>query len=202
MKPDKANSTQGPQSQAQQSGALELDLVVRFVAGERAAFNEVFERLKGTLFWQVQRFFKGAFDQEEALQEVWLKIFRMRGRFDVNSHEKFIPWARTVARNQCIDLLKVRGRRLETPVEQVDPGCAPDQEAHLSGKHTRQAVARFVALLGQEEQRFFGHCFIEELPHEQIAELLDITPRRSKYLKKKLLARMLKSAALLKAGEE
>lgn len=201
MKPDTANSTPGPDSRAQQSGALELDLVVRFVAGERAAFNEVFERLKGPLFWQVQRFFKGAFDQEEALQEVWLKIYRMRGRFDVNSHEKFIPWARTVARNQCIDLLKARGRRLEIPAEEVEPACAPDQETRLSGEHTRQVVGRFVALLGPEEQRFFELCFVEELPHEQIAAQLTITPRRSKYLKKKLLARMFKSAALLKARE-
>jgi RNA polymerase sigma-70 factor (ECF subfamily) len=177
------------------------ELVVRFVAGDRDAFGAIFDRLHGDLHRLVRRFFRGAFDQEEALQEVWLKLYRMRDRFDVNRSEEFVPWSRQVARNCCIDLLKARGRSHEIPVAETEATCEACQVTALAGRHARQVLAEFVARLDQEEQRFFDLCFVEELAHEEIAKTMDLSVRRSKYLKKKLLARMLRSGSLRRVGE-
>ena len=41
-----------------------------------------------------------------------------------------------------------------------------------------------------QERRVFELCFVQERPHEEVASLLGISSRRSKYLKKKLLLRL------------
>jgi RNA polymerase sigma factor (sigma-70 family) len=176
--------------------AISQELVTRFVAGDRQAFDQLFALLRQEVFRVVLRFFSSPFDQEEAFQEVWLQLHRMRGRFDVSRHAEFTGWARQVARNRCIDLLKARGRRPEIPVEDTEVPSAPSQLSQLAGARVRAALDDVLARLDAEQRRFFELCFVEELPHEEIATRMSITVRRSKYLKKKLLARLLRNRTL------
>jgi RNA polymerase sigma-70 factor (ECF subfamily) len=172
------------------------ELLARFIAGEKQAFDRVFAELRRDMFLVVQRFFRSPFDQEEAFQEVWLQLHRARSQLDVNRHQEFVGWARRVARNRCIDLLKARQRRPEVPVEDVEPAGDAGQLEAVVGAKLQQALASFVERLDAEQQRFFQLCFREELSHEEIAAELSISVRRSKYLKKKLLERMVKNPGL------
>lgn len=182
---------------------LDQDLVVRFVSGDREAFAQIIDRYQRDLWWVVRRFFRGAFDQEEALQEVWLKLYRMRDRFDVNRASGFGPWLRQVARNRCIDLLKERGRSHEVPVgSDMEAPCEAPQLGSVHDGQIRDALRELLARLDAEQRRFFELCFVQELPHEEIAAALGVTVRQSKYLKKKLLARLLRSPLLRVAREE
>ena len=178
---------------------LDRDLVVRFVAGDQEAFLEVFRAIRQEIAAVVQRMFRSPFDQEEAFQEAWLQLHRARAQFDVNRHPELVGWARQVARNRCIDLIKARSRRPEVPVEALDPAAEPSQHRDAVGARIREELDRFVARLDEEQQRFFQLSFVEELPHDEAARRLGITARRCKYLKKKILARMLRSPALRRA---
>jgi len=181
---------------------IQAAVIVRFVAGDAEAFGEVFDRLHLSLFYVVRRFFRGAFDQEEAMQEVWLKLHRMRDRFDVNRAAQFVPWAKQVARNRCLDLLKERGRPVEMLLDEVEGRSDASQLSELASKRTRELLASFVSRLRPAEQEYFDLCFVHELPHEDIAARLGISVRRSKYLKKKLVARLQRSAPLRVITEE
>ena len=182
---------------------LEQEMVVRFVSGDRDAFAQIIERYHRDLWWVVRRFFRGAFDQEEALQEVWLKLYRMRDHFDVNRASGFGPWLRQVARNRCIDMLKERGRSHEVPVgSDMDAACDAPQVASVRDSQIRRALGEQIARLDEEQRRFFDLCFVQELPHEEIGATMGITVRRSKYLKKKLLARLLRGPLLRVARED
>lgn len=174
------------------------ELIVRFVAGDREAFAQIFDQLNRDLHGLVRRFFRGAFDQDEAMQEVWIKLYRMRGRFDVNRATEFVPWVRQVARNRCLDLLKARGRSHEIPVAEVDGGgsTAAPQLSRLEEARLRQVLGGILGRLDLEQRRFFELCFVQEQTHEEIAAALGISERRSKYLKKKLLQELLRSASL------
>ena len=187
-------------NQKQQGGpVIERELVVRFVAGERAAFTEVFELLRVDIFMMVRRFFSSPFEQEEAFQEVWIQLHRGRGRFDVNRHDELVPWARQVARNRCRDLLRKRGRVREIPVEASEGSQGQEPPGQLNAvarSRLRQALNLFADKLGAEERRFFQVCLVEERGHAEVAAALSITERRSKYLKKKMVGRMMKDGAL------
>ncbi len=179
---------------------IEPQLVVRFVAGDEEAFAEIFERLQAELFRLVRRFFFGAFDQEEALQEVWLKLYRMRERFDVSRTAEFLPWVRQVARNRCLDLLKERSRGRGVTGGDTEPSCEAPQVEEIAERRLRQALAEFEASLDMEDRKVFRLCFVEERSHEEVAAVAGISIRRSKYLKKKLLARLMRNARLRAAG--
>ncbi len=184
------------------SAPISQDLVVAYVSGDREAFQTIFERLKRDVYFQVRRFFRSPFDQEEAFQEVWLQLYRVRHRFDVDRHTEFSAWTRQVGRNRCLDLLKARGRRPEIPVEQTGASCDPPQHQQLVQQRLRQVVGEVVAKLEPPLRDFFELCFVKELTHEAIAVELAITVRRSKYLKKKLLARLVRSTALRKVRSQ
>jgi RNA polymerase sigma-70 factor (ECF subfamily) len=183
--------------------AIAPGLVARYVAGDRDAFRELFEALRQQIFGVVSRYFRSPFDQEEAVQEAWLQIYRARRAFDVSRHEAFAAWARQVARNRCLDLLKARDRNREVPVAEelldATEGAAPaavDPLAQVAEERLRQAIASFVAGLDAEERQFFELCFVQEQAHEQLAARLGINVRRAKYLKQKLLARLLRHEPL------
>ena len=198
MKPaDHSDETNGDGAEG-----FSQELVVRFVGGDREAFLQVFDRLKGTVLIQARRFFNRPFDQEEAFQEAWLQIYRRRARVDVNRHHELAGWVRQVARNRCLDLLKARGRGRELPVESMEAPCEASQHQALAGRRLRAALEEFVSRLDPEQQRHFALCFVRELSHEEVAAEMSITVRRSKYLKKKTVTSMVKSPALRKARDK
>ena len=133
-----------------------------------------------------------------------MHLHQARGRFDVNRQDEFVPWVRQVARNRCRDLLRKRGRVREIPVQEVEDcrGQRPDQPRAVVRARVRQALVAFAAGLTDQEQRFFQLCFVEERPHAEVAADMGISPRRSKYLKKKLVGRMMKNSALRRAQAE
>ena len=178
---------------------MDQALCARFVAGEEEAFERIFALLRREVWRVVQRFFRGSFDQEEAFQEVWLEIYRKRQRFDVNRSAELHGWVRTLARNRCLDLLAATGVR--PPAHGSEdaaelPGPDPEPRAGVSGE-IRAALERFTARLGEEERQAFVLCFVEERPHEEVARVLGISERRSKYLKKKLLSALEQDSGLL-----
>jgi RNA polymerase sigma factor (sigma-70 family) len=174
------------------------DWIVRYVAGDREAFHCIFNELHRDIYFVVRRLFQSPFDQEEAQQEVWLHLYRMRTQVDVNRPQEFIGWVKRVARNRCIDILKSRGGKSEIPVEEIgelqgaDELVSAPQARQVDQAKVRSIIDTFVAKLDAEGQRFFQLCFVEERSHAEIAERMSITARRSKYLKKTQLARLLK----------
>jgi RNA polymerase sigma factor (sigma-70 family) len=182
---------------------IDHELCVRFVAGDEDAFEETFLLLRRDVWCVVQHFFRHAFDQDEAFQEAWLDIYRNRHRFDVNRYAELGAWIRTVARNRCLDLLRAAGVRLPAVADHdaaEEPG--PDEaRAAGSGQEIRAALALFVEQLEPDLRRVFVLCFVEERPHEEVARLLGISERRSKYLKKKLLQRLERDPGLRSVRE-
>jgi len=178
--------------------AAEIDgrLIARYVAGDRDAFRQVFEELKREVWAVVRRYFRSAFDQEEAQQEVWIQLYRARDRFDLQRSTSFSGWVCQIARNRCVDLLRARARQAEIAVDGLEPADAPGQLDALADRRFVEAVEAVVSELDPEQYRFFQLCFVQECSHEEISERLSITVRRSKYLKKKLLARLLDSRRL------
>jgi RNA polymerase sigma factor (sigma-70 family) len=176
-----------------QEPRVPLQSVVRFAAGDRDAFLEVYRAFSGPLRRWVAKFFKSPFEQEEAVQETWLTVHRMHRSYDVNKGE-LGPWLRTVTANRCRELLRARGRRPDAsvPLEDVEGALwldGPDPNEQLVRAKLREAVEKFAALLDPEEARVLRHGLVEEQSHEELAAVLGVNVRRSKYLKLKLLQR-------------
>jgi RNA polymerase sigma-70 factor (ECF subfamily) len=179
---------------------------VRFARGERAAFLEVYAAQARAVRRWVARFFKSPFEQEEAAQEVWLMVHRMQTSYDVN-RGPLAPWLRAVTSNRCRELLRAKGRRPDASVALDDAEDALWLDAPLPDEQLMQAKARAVVqdfrqALPKAEDVVLQRGVGDGLTHDELAAELGVTVRQSKYLKKKLLAKVSASAALRALAKE
>jgi RNA polymerase sigma-70 factor (ECF subfamily) len=187
---------------------VDRDTEERFRLGERGAFAVVYHRYAAAVRALVGRYLPHPFEREEAVQEVWLQIHRVAGSFDAARGE-LLPWLRTVAGNRCKELLRARGRRPDARIA-LDGGEAqaderPSPETVAREARVREAVTRFEAGLSPGEATVFRLSLVEERSLEETARATGMSPRRCKYLRKKLLVRAaadpMLQAALGEVGE-
>ncbi len=151
----------------------------------------------------VVRYFRGAFEREDAIQEVWLHAFRNRAALDPTRAADLPGWLGVLARRRCLDLW----RRRPDEVLGTEPVLSNDEalpEAALQVAATeawelQQAVIAFEGRLQPAFREFFRLHFVEGLPDEDVVARLGISRLRGKYLKRVLAERARKDAALLSA---
>lgn len=174
-----------------------------FRHGDREAFVRVVEAFGATVRGIVMRYFKEAFDRDEALQEVWLHLYRRREAIDPARAAEARGFVATLARRRCIELVRAAGRR---PPEDdaadpdlADPDGEPARRAAGERRELAEAVAAFRARLDPQWQGFFDGHFVEGRPAAEVARALGMGVPRSKYLKRVLVARARRNRKLMAA---
>jgi RNA polymerase sigma-70 factor, ECF subfamily len=178
----------------------------RFARGERDAFEQVYARHAGSVRQWVRRFFKSPFEQEEAVQEVWLTAHRTCRQYQP-SRGAVGPWLRALCANRCRELLRAASRQPPPgiPLEDVADALwldAPLPDAVSQAVRLRAELERFAATLGAEEARVLQLCFVEQRGHAEVASTLGVDVRRAKYLRQKVLAAAAADARLMAVMRE
>ncbi|MBI3184913.1 MAG: sigma-70 family RNA polymerase sigma factor [Myxococcales bacterium] len=175
---------------AQQDEARAPALLRRFSLGEGTAFFAVYRAHAADVRQWASRFFSSPFEQEEAVQEIWLTVHRMSTRYQPEAGE-LRPWLRALAANRCKELLRAKGRRPSASEELSEelPLDEPGPEHEARRARAREAVTRFARSLPEHERMALSLSLVEERSHEEVALALGISVRRSKYLRRKVLAR-------------
>ena len=116
------------------------DLIARIALRDRAAFAALYDRTSAKLFGICLRILGDRAEAEDALQEVYLRIWDNANRYAANGLSP-MTWLITVARNRAIDRLRAR----RAPVQDVadlpelaDTGPTPEQAALASA--TRRQI--------------------------------------------------------------
>lgn len=178
-----------------------------FRAGDRQAFLAVYGAYGPIIRGLVARFFPRPFEREEAVQEVWLLVYRMAPSFDPG-RGALSPWLRTVAANRCKELLRAQGRRpdpratLDEDAVAVADGETAGPEDAVRAARLQETVARFSGYLSPEEAQVFRLSLVEERSHDEVARSVGISVRRCKYLRMKLLVRAAGDPAMRQALRE
>jgi RNA polymerase sigma-70 factor (ECF subfamily) len=169
------------------------ELLVRFSRGQRDAWGEVYSRYAQSVRRWVRRFFRSAFEEEEAAQEVWLTVHRMQSHFDVNKGA-LAGWLRALTANRCRELIRARGRRPDAsvPIDDLDDALwldAPLPDEAAINAALKRAVDTFKTQLDPQEAKLLELSFGEGHTNEEVATALGLTVRQAKYAKKKLVAK-------------
>ncbi|MHA6644370.1 sigma-70 family RNA polymerase sigma factor [Mesorhizobium sp. A623] len=106
-------------------------LIVRTSMRDRAAFDLLYRHTSAKLFGVCLRVLNDRADAEEALQEVFVKVWTKADRFAVSDLSP-ISWLVAVARNHSID--RIRTRRLpatdiDAALDVADPALSPEAAA-------------------------------------------------------------------------
>ncbi|MCX2721296.1 sigma-70 family RNA polymerase sigma factor [Roseibium salinum] len=137
-------------------------MIARIAMKDRAAFDQLYNRTSAKLFGVCLRVLNDRAEAEEALQEVFLKIWTKADRFSVSDLSP-ISWLAAVARNHAIDRLRARrvsAVDLDDAQSVADPAPGPEtlalagsQKAQIDGcldelENTRAAAIRGAYLDG------------------------------------------------------
>ncbi|MHC4426762.1 MAG: RNA polymerase sigma factor [Planctomycetota bacterium] len=82
----------------------DAELLVRYTAGEEAAFGEIVNRYKNSLYAFLRQFLNRHDLVEDVFQETFLQLFASRESFDKSRPLR--PWLFTIAANKAKDALR------------------------------------------------------------------------------------------------
>ncbi len=119
-------------------------LILRCAAQDRAAFRALYGETSSKLLGVLIRILSHRTEAEDALQEVYTRVWLKAGRFDPERGDGMV-WLVALARNLAID--RLRSRR---------PEQAEDGEAERIADTAPRAENRLIAL---GEVRRIGECF-------------------------------------------
>jgi RNA polymerase sigma-70 factor (ECF subfamily) len=163
----------------------ERALVARAQAGDRAAMGELLRKHGPGLYRSVllPRLGSDA-AAKDALAETYAKVVERIDRFTWQA-VGFYPWLRTVALRVAIDHLRARKRLVlweaEDVAREVDASSsATPVDQNLSDRRDREAargkVEEALAKINPRYARAIRLRVLEELPREEAAHQLEVTP--------------------------
>ena len=159
----------------------EQELAVRCARGDNDARRELYETYGSRILALCRRYASGAAEAEDLLQDAFVKIFRVIGRFRWTGSGSLYSWMARVALNLAFDSAKKR-RRLAAQLLDVDTlaGELPDEPGYGETLRVPAHVLQgMIAALPEGYRTVFELYCIEELSHKEIAALLGIKEKSS-----------------------
>ena len=122
-----------------------------------------------------------AAEAQDALQDVFLQLWRRAGSYDVDQSSVF-SWAILMTRSRVIDRLRARGRRLRVVSSSTDDDASKVAMAHASTTESaadtadrNEEAARVRSSLSKlpaEQREAIEMAFFNDLTHHEIAAAL------------------------------
>ena len=184
----------------------EEQLIRRAQQGDNDAFEALLLLHQKKVYNLCLRMSENPDDALDLSQEAFLRAWRSLGQYQFEA--SFSTWLFRLTSNLCIDFLRRKKRRQETSLterfEDSDEGaelCVPDAqplpEQQAMTNETRRELARAMQRLAPDHRQILQLRVIEDLPYEQIAQILNV---RVGTVKSRLARARLSLRKILKEG--
>jgi len=146
-------------------------ILQRIASGDASAVTECMDRFGGLVWSVARRYCMSASDAEDAVQEIFIDLWRSAARFDesIASETTFIAM---IARRRLIDRNRKKARRPETSmVPETLAIAAPGEfDADLAAMSEEAKIAsEAMSQLRPEQQRVLQLSIFHGASHEQIS---------------------------------
>jgi RNA polymerase sigma-70 factor (ECF subfamily) len=160
-------------------------LMLRYQAGDRAAFSQLVRRHQTQLFNFALRQVRMPQVAEDVVQETFVRV--VSNAADFKHEARFTTWVYTITRNLCIDHLRKKALRKHPSLDEsrgeegdgptlgeqtADPRASVEREA--TGTELKERIARAVDTLPDEQREVFLMREIANLPFKEIAEITSV----------------------------
>lgn len=184
----------------------EEQLIRRAQQGDNSAFEQLLLAHQKKVYNLCLRMAANPDDALDLSQEAFIKAWRALGQYQFEV--SFSTWLFRLTSNVCIDFLRRKKRRQETSLtENYDdsdegaelslPDCAPLPEQQAITNETKIELARAMGQLAPDHREILQLRVVEDLPYEQIADILGV---RVGTVKSRLARARLSLRKILKAG--
>ncbi len=162
------------------------DLLVRYMAGDEDAFQELVNRYKNPLYAFLKRFLNRQELVEDVFQETFLQLYTSKEKFDTSRPLR--PWLFTIAANKAKDALRKMQRHASMELGVIADAAdvsiddvvnlltsykiTPDEE--VSKGETAQRVREIIATMPEKLRGILILAYFEQFSYKQMAEILSI----------------------------
>jgi len=165
----------------------ESELVGRLRAGDQDAFEELVRIYGGRLLAVARRFVRNDADAQDIVQTAYLSAFRALGRF--GGECQLSTWLHRIVVNTALMKLRSRRRKPEQSIDELLPAFQEDghhveqfsewgapADVLLEQRETRATVRTCIQRLPDNYRDVLILRDIEELPTQDVARMLKMTP--------------------------
>lgn len=154
-------------------------LLERVAGGDRAAFRDLYAQTASKLAGVLTRMLRDQAEVEDALQEVYVKVWSRAAKFD-SERGQAMGWLIAVARNHALDRLRARPesrgfRRAEPMPDAPDPveavaDAAPGAEALLVAAGEAGRITDCFSQLEPDRARMVQGAYLQGLSYQDLAD--------------------------------
>jgi RNA polymerase sigma-70 factor, ECF subfamily len=157
-------------------------LMIRLKNGDLDSFEELIERHRDPVLNLAYRFMGDRIEAEDALQEIFMRVFRARDRYEPSA--RFSTWLYRIATNYCLNAVKARRadrwRSLHGPGEadfQLDWPATEESgpEENLARKELAGIIRGAVEGLPESQRMAIVLNKYHGQSYQEIAEAMDLT---------------------------
>lgn len=164
----------------------DAELLTRYTAGDEAAFREIVNRYKNSLYAFLRQFLNRHDLVEDVFQETFLQLFSSRDSFDTSRPLR--PWLFTIAANKAKDALRKWQR-----TSAVSIGTMADSQdlsfddmlntvtsdrtmpyEELQKDETSQRVGQIIADMPENLREILSLAYFQRFSYKQMAKILSI----------------------------
>jgi len=145
------------------------DLLARCALRDRAAFKTLYGRTSAKLYGVTLRILRDRSEADEALQEVYVKIWQRADRYVPGGYSP-ISWLVAVARNHALDVLRARkpkGEDIDLALDVADAGPNPEQAEAARGERSR--IDNCLGQLDDEKADAVRGAYLDGFSYEELA---------------------------------
>ena len=145
--------------------------------GDSNAFAALVKSVQRQVYGLCLRLLRTEAEASEVAQETFLKAYQNLDRYD--DARPFDLWVLTIARNQCLDLLR---RRQKLKTEDVDehaqtlPSAEPTLEDKAIARQERKSLEDAMATLSVDDREVLALYYVQKRTTKEIAEVMDVAP--------------------------
>lgn len=178
-KPNIANDTA---NSAQSDEAL----LILVKAGDRRAYDIIVQRYLSKIWRLAVSILKNEHDADDAVQDVFLKLWQSREMWDPDGSASFSTWIYKMSLNKCIDIRRAKIRKAETSQD-----CAPEQTARedaykaIFRKELSESLAGLMKKLPDTQKRVIFLHYFREMNVSEISEHISASEQSVRSLLKR-----------------
>jgi RNA polymerase sigma-70 factor (ECF subfamily) len=151
----------------------DLLCLLRVQSGDTRALAELYDRYTPLLYPVAYRILRSPADAEDAMQEVWLQVWKRAATYDPR-RGAVAAWLLTVARSRALDRYRsMSSRRLAESSVDPEPAMPPaDASARAAQGQMSERVRAALAELPPQQRQVLEIAYFQGLSQSEIATRL------------------------------
>ena len=149
-------------------------MIARCALGDRGAFSSLYAATSGKLFGVLLRILRDRAEAEDALQKVYVKVWKGASLYRVNGLSP-MTWLITIARNHGIDRLRARKPAAKDADDMVDlADQSPGPEAQVIAASEAGRIARCMGELEPDRSEAVRRAYLGGEAYAELAARFDV----------------------------